>query len=283
MEPDLKRPKHQHQSPSTVPETQKYKPTINQMRFLHPYRYPGKPIVAMRSGSWRSVLQYYLTQDISSLSQTLQNNIYYRDDDCVVIYDGYPKARMHLLLLPRQLQSKEIQSIANLRKDDHYELLLKCHATARELVLHLTSEYKILYSKNGKKDNSKEDSQLPFPGFRIGYHAIPSMINLHLHILSMDLDSPCLKHKKHYNSFATTFFVDADRVEQELLANTVIAINLQAEEEKLSQSLKCFKCGQTQSNFPNLKNHLLQCRHPSEFAGADCTEELISSTLTMPD
>jgi aprataxin len=46
--------------------------------------------------------------------------------------------------------------------------------------------------------------------FRIGFHAIPSMRQLHMHVISQDFDSDHLKNKKHWNSFTTNFFVDAD-------------------------------------------------------------------------
>ena len=35
--------------------------------------------------------------------------------------------------------------------------------------------------------------------FRIGYHCVPSCKPLHLHIVSADFVSPCLKHKKHWS------------------------------------------------------------------------------------
>lgn len=58
--------------------------------------------------------------------------------------------------------------------------------------------------------------------FRIGFHAIPSMSLLHLHLIrfsphscvrnkliiaSDDFISDSLKNKKHWNSFNTDFFV----------------------------------------------------------------------------
>lgn len=43
--------------------------------------------------------------------------------------------------------------------------------------------------------------------FKIGYHAEPSMKQVHLHVISTDFDSPYLKNKKHWNSFNTEFFV----------------------------------------------------------------------------
>lgn len=43
--------------------------------------------------------------------------------------------------------------------------------------------------------------------FKIGYHAEPSMQQLHLHVISTDFNSTSLKTKKHWNSFNTDFFV----------------------------------------------------------------------------
>lgn len=45
---------------------------------------------------------------------------------------------------------------------------------------------------------------------RYGYHAIPSMSQLHLHMISQDFDSPCLKTKRHWNSFNTKYFLDSE-------------------------------------------------------------------------
>lgn len=41
--------------------------------------------------------------------------------------------------------------------------------------------------------------------FKIGFHAQPSMQRVHLHVISRDFHSPCLKTKKHWNSFNTPF------------------------------------------------------------------------------
>ena len=45
------------------------------------------------------------------------------------------------------------------------------------------------------------------PPFLCGFHAAPSLRQLHLHLLSSDLDSDALKNKKHFNSFATSFLL----------------------------------------------------------------------------
>jgi aprataxin len=43
-----------------------------------------------------------------------------------------------------------------------------------------------------------------------GVHTHPSMNHLHIHVFSRDMHSPCVKHKKHYLSFTTTFLVRMD-------------------------------------------------------------------------
>ena len=50
------------------------------------------------------------------------------------------------------------------------------------------------------------------PAMRFGFHAHPSMRQLHLHCISHDMAGTALKNKKHYNSFTTAFFVPIDAV-----------------------------------------------------------------------
>lgn len=45
-----------------------------------------------------------------------------------------------------------------------------------------------------------------------GFHAVPSLDNVHLHVITNDFVSDRLKNKKHYNSFTTDFFVLFDDV-----------------------------------------------------------------------
>lgn len=44
----------------------------------------------------------------------------------------------------------------------------------------------------------------------VGVHTHPSMNHLHVHVLSRDRHSERMKHRKHYNSFATPFFVPVE-------------------------------------------------------------------------
>lgn len=91
--------------------------------------------------------------------------------------------------------------------------------------------------------------------FKIGYHARPSMKHLHLHVISKDFDSESLKTKKHFNSFNTSFFIEAARLRTELDEDGLVA-QLNDEEVKrlLGQDMEC--CGKRFSNVPKLKEHI---------------------------
>jgi len=86
-----------------------------------------------------------------------------------------------------------------------------------------------------------------------GIHAHPSMNHLHIHVLSLDRYSECLRHKKHYNSFATSFFIpfeDFPLAEDDVRRHP-------GREGYLKSDLKCWRCGKNfGSKFAPLKQHL---------------------------
>lgn len=110
-------------------------------------------------------------------------NIVQEDDTVVTITDKYPKANFHFLVLPKENISS-LKSVTSKHKD-----LLKHMEKVGE--------------KLAKEDKYKGRT------FRFGYHAEASMFRLHLHVISDDMDSKCLKTKKHWNSFTTSFFLDS--------------------------------------------------------------------------
>jgi aprataxin len=87
----------------------------------------------------------------------------------------------------------------------------------------------------------------------VGLHAVPSMNHLHIHVISVDRFSPCVKHRKHYNSFATGFFVPLDDFP---LAGDDKRRH-PGREGYLNANLKCWRCGEEFGNkFARLKEHL---------------------------
>ncbi|KAK2745437.1 aprataxin-like protein [Myotisia sp. PD_48] len=193
----------------------------------------------------------------------------YYDDNFVVITDLYPKSSLHLLLLPRDpaqyykhpfdaFSCNDAESSAFLSKVQH-ETRKVCKLAASELrrMYARYSQTEQIRTKALESDQPPE-GDLP-PGrdweaeLRCGIHAHPSMNHLHIHIISVDRHSPRLTNRKHYNSFATPFFID---IEEFPLAD---------DDERrhpgragyLKQDLKCWRCGINFGNkFAALKHHL---------------------------
>ncbi|XP_067124080.1 aprataxin [Centruroides vittatus] len=152
------------------------------------------------------------------------------DDRIVIIKDSYPKANYHFLVLPKE----DIKNLNEVTKD-HLDLLKHMDKKGREFAERIAP---------GRK-------------FKFGYHAAPSMYQLHLHIISKDFDSPSMKHKKHWNSFTTKFFLNSENIIEQLEKNGKLNLMsiLQAK-ELLKSSLKCHICKEAFSLFPKLKEHV---------------------------
>jgi aprataxin len=87
------------------------------------------------------------------------------------------------------------------------------------------------------------------------------MAQLHLHVISEDFDSECLKTKRHWNSFTSAFFLHLDNVITALQEpQGCVAVDVAAAEGLLKQGLFCHRCGQGCKTMPALKEHLRSCR-----------------------
>lgn len=100
----------------------------------------------------------------------------------------------------------------------------------------------------------------------IGFHAVQSMAPLHIHIISRDFDSSCLKNKKHWNSFNTEYFIPLDKLIEAVKAAKGASKTAVLErfrlgrrddlEAMLKKDLRCHKCRADVKNMPDLKRHL---------------------------
>ncbi|VVD03177.1 unnamed protein product [Leptidea sinapis] len=158
------------------------------------------------------------------------SSVYKETDKVVVIKDKYPKAKVHYLVLPRD----NINSIYNLDKSH---------------ILLLEEFGKVFH------DIQEEHSDLEL---KAGFHSIPSMQRMHMHIISKDMISACLKTKIHWNSFTTSFFLPYKDVLRSLKDNGhVEKISTEKHKTLMSTPLKCNQCEFVPKNMPDLKKHLL--------------------------
>ncbi|CAG8687912.1 11800_t:CDS:10, partial [Funneliformis mosseae] len=147
-----------------------------------------RPLPKLGGGGWTNVLFPYCQKP-----ETFpKSEVYCYDDESVIIYDKYPKAKKHLLVIPR----KRIDNIEELKKQD-LELIKKLKEKGQEII------------EKMKQENPKL-------GFRMGFHVIQSLKQLHMHVISQDFISSYLKNKKHWNSFTTEFFKDVEEIEKKL-------------------------------------------------------------------
>jgi len=161
------------------------------------------------------------------------SNVLFEDADLCVIRDKYPKAKTHLLVLAKD---PNLVTLKNL-KSEHADLVRKMVKVGLDQAQSL---------------DGVDSSEV-----KAGFHAVPSMTRLHLHVISQDFDSPCLKNKKHWNSFTTEFFLSHQDVVSQLETNGKVRQYTKEETEKwLKKDLVCHKCSYRPKNMPDLKSHL---------------------------
>ena len=185
------------------------------------------------------------------------------NDSFVAIHDLYPKSSVHCLLLPR---SEKYTLLHPFDAFEDAEFLAEVRVEAQKLKTLVAKELRRKYGPFSKQDEPREavlngevDADALPDGrdwekeVKVGVHAHPSMNHLHVHVISVDRHSEWLKHRKHYNSFATPFFVDLDAFP---LAEDDVRRH-PGREGYLNGDMKCWRCGRNYGNrFARLKEHL---------------------------
>jgi aprataxin len=188
--------------------------------------------------------------------------VIYQNEKFVAIYDGFPKSSVHVLLLPRD-PTKTLLHPFDAFED--LQFLEEVKVETRKLKSLVASELRRKYGKTSAAERARIEAMEVDPPLDTlppgrdwekdvisGIHIGPSMNHLHIHVLSVDRYSPCLKHRKHYNSFSTPFLLDVED------------FPLSAEDPRRSREhgyLKsdfiCWRCGHNFGNkFSLLKDHL---------------------------
>ncbi|KAI9789730.1 MAG: aprataxin-like protein [Piccolia ochrophora] len=189
--------------------------------------------------------------------------VIYHNDKWVVINDLYPKSSIHLLLLPRDSAINKLHPFDALEDP---EFLASAQAEVKYVKSLAAKELRRKFGTGSTQEKPRLDAMEANPPPEVlpdgrdwdkevisGVHAVPSMNHLHIHVLSVDRVSECMKHTKHYNSFATPFLVDVK--DFPLAADDVR--RHPGRQGYLHQDLRCWKCGRDFGNrFAKLKTHL---------------------------
>ncbi|RYO89289.1 hypothetical protein DL766_000926 [Monosporascus sp. MC13-8B] len=201
------------------------------------------------------------------------SRVVFHDASFVAINDLYPKASVHTLLLPRDAALRRLHPFDALGNPGNAAFLAAVREQAARLRRLVAKELQRRYGRFSRADAAREAvldgggapageggeaGKLPRgrdweAEVRVGVHARPSMNDLHVHALSRDMFSECLRHRKHYNSFNTPFFVD--------LADLPLAPDDPRRHPGragyLDADLTCWRCGRNFGNrFKQLKEHL---------------------------
>jgi aprataxin len=222
---------------------------------------PRKPTGRAIVGHDRGGLRAY-TEDPGSYPPSV---VLSADKQWVIIHDMFPKATVHLLILPRD-PAIQARHPFDVLADSTF--LTSAKTEASKWRLFVSNELRRRFGADSileanrraamDADPPLESSELP-PGrawlseVRVGVHAQPSMNDLHIHVISQEMHSERMKHRKHYNSFKTPFFVDLDDFplkEDDVRRHP-------GREGYLQSDLKCWRCGMNFGNkFARLKEHL---------------------------
>lgn len=132
-----------------------------------------------------------------------------------MIRDKYPKAKHHYLVIP----TKKIKDITSLG----------------ELDLPLLKRMEEVADEELNKIRELEGDEIQF---KKGFHAIPSLEPLHMHVICNNYTDKCLKDKKKYNSFNTDFFIPLDQVISTLKKKGKVEIDVKKYQEYLKQPIK---------------------------------------------
>ena len=222
---------------------------------------------AKTGGGWRDALSA-MAADPAAFQR--RGAVLFFDDELVVARDAYPKSRTHLLVLARDTRLTEGPKA--MRSADA--------ALVRRMARVGAAHARTLAASSPPREFENDAERFRF---RCGFHASPSMRTAHMHVVSGDLRGVGMKTRRHWNSFATSFFKEAEEtardLERESIAESSISGDASeggtrwdvAELERVvaMTPLRCHKCGD--GPFPTM---------PKLFAHTDACVRVGFSTRT---
>ncbi|KAF2161005.1 hypothetical protein M409DRAFT_59527 [Zasmidium cellare ATCC 36951] len=190
------------------------------------------------------------------------SRVIYYNDKFTVINDLFPKAQIHVLILPRDPNKNVLRPQEAF---DDLEFLKDCREELKKVKEMVASEMQRRFGKYSKTEQARrqamesEDPPDELPPGRdwskdviSGIHANPSMSHLHIHLLSRDMFSEPMKKTNHYLSFTTDFFIGLDQFP--LPAN-----DHRRNYKHFPADMHCWRCGKNFGNkISKLKDHLAE-------------------------
>lgn len=228
--------------------------------------------------SFRHVFQKYIDNPDTCLELLL-----YKDENVLIIKDAFPKALRHYLIIPKSADKTHVHPLLVFQNDPQFYSMIEEYVKKTKRLI-MDDLFAAGLLKFDEADNlATQEFMNRF--IKAGVHSIPSLNNLHIHVITQDFHSSRLKHKKHYNSFTTQFFVEFSRLEpsqidmgdelgygynssssqttdDELHPTQLVSTPHEMDPVKLQNvisksPLKCTYCGATFANrFVHLKKHL---------------------------
>lgn len=188
------------------------------------------------------------------------SRVVYYNDKFVVINDLYPKASVHLLLLPRDSTRNYLRPQ---RAFDDPQFLASCQRELIKVQGIVASKLRRRFGKFSKAEQARleamdaDDPPEVLPAGRdwsrdviSGIHANPSMNHVHIHVLSQDMVSESMKKTNHYLSFTTDFLVGLDQFPLD-------KDDHRRHYQHFPEDMKCWRCGRSFGNkISKLKAHL---------------------------
>lgn len=157
------------------------------------------PHVAM----FRHVFQPYIDDPLAHKA------VLYYDETALIVRDAYPKSKFHYLVIPRLAEITHKHPFDVFTNNPIlYDVIATYVEKAKDMIME-----EMRLTQDFAPDNPMTNAEYRTRFIRAGVHAAPSLANFHIHVISQDFQSPSLKHKKHYNSFTTEFFVSYDDLE----------------------------------------------------------------------
>lgn len=171
--------------------------------------------------------------DIDSVPEDVR---YWHDETLFIIKDRYPKATAHYLVMPRE----RIEKLHQLCGEHGIEIIQSLKDRGEWLIQKLQAE-------------------MPHLSFDMGFHVVPSMLQIHLHVISTDFCAEALHWPAHYNAFTTAFFISPDEMMRYIRERG----NFWLTKSELHQyriakrgPLRCNQCRYWPQTMDQLKEHL---------------------------